>query len=123
MMVMPRGDRTGPTGIGPMSGRGAGYCAGFDMPGFANRAFGRSFGAGFERIRGRGFRGHYGWRNMFWATGLPGWMRRGSFYGAGQKMDPNSKKQLLKYQEDILQSQLDMIRERLSELDSSDADA
>ena len=23
---MPRGDRTGPTGFGPMTGRGAGYC-------------------------------------------------------------------------------------------------
>lgn len=26
---MPRGDRTGPMGMGPMTGRGAGYCGGF----------------------------------------------------------------------------------------------
>ncbi|NLG67487.1 MAG: DUF5320 domain-containing protein, partial [Actinobacteria bacterium] len=25
---MPRGDGTGPEGMGPMTGRGAGYCAG-----------------------------------------------------------------------------------------------
>ncbi|MBN2461150.1 MAG: DUF5320 domain-containing protein [Candidatus Cloacimonetes bacterium] len=33
---MPRGDRTGPDGFGPMTGRGAGYCAGYDRPGYAN---------------------------------------------------------------------------------------
>jgi hypothetical protein len=33
---MPGGDRTGPAGLGPMTGRGAGYCAGFDVPGYAN---------------------------------------------------------------------------------------
>ncbi|MBA7569646.1 hypothetical protein ES708_11387 [subsurface metagenome] len=33
---MPGGDRTGPTGMGPMTGRGVGYCAGYQVPGFAN---------------------------------------------------------------------------------------
>ena len=33
---MPRGDGTGPAGMGPMTGRGAGYCAGYGHPGFAN---------------------------------------------------------------------------------------
>jgi hypothetical protein len=37
---MPRGDGTGPAGQGPMTGRGAGFCAGFNMPGYANRAVG-----------------------------------------------------------------------------------
>ena len=59
---MPRGDRTGPMGFGPMTGRGAGYCAGFGMPGFMNPA-------------GRG--GGRGWRHWFYATGLPGWARSG----------------------------------------------
>ena len=54
---MPRGDRTGPDGIGPMTGRGAGYCAGFNMPGFRNPGprFGRGFGRGMGRVFGRGF--------------------------------------------------------------------
>lgn len=35
---MPRGDGTGPAGMGPRTGRGAGYCAGYSSPGFANAA-------------------------------------------------------------------------------------
>lgn len=38
---MPFGDGTGPRGMGPMTGRGAGYCAGFARPGFANPILGR----------------------------------------------------------------------------------
>lgn len=52
---MPRGDRTGPAGAGPMSGRGAGFCAGFDTAGF------QTAGGGFGRGCGRGF----GFRNRF----------------------------------------------------------
>jgi hypothetical protein len=33
---MSRGDGTGPAGMGPMTGRAAGYCAGYNMPGFMN---------------------------------------------------------------------------------------
>ncbi|MBE9469647.1 MAG: DUF5320 domain-containing protein [Chloroflexi bacterium] len=33
---MPFGDGTGPRGLGPMTGRGAGFCGGFARPGFAN---------------------------------------------------------------------------------------
>ena len=33
---MPRGDRRGPDGMGPMTGRGQGNCAGADAPGFTN---------------------------------------------------------------------------------------
>jgi hypothetical protein len=69
---MPRGDRTGPAGFGPMTGRGAGYCSGYSMPGFANpwvprggrgrgRGLGRSVGQGRgARLRDRGF----GFRNQ-----------------------------------------------------------
>jgi len=50
---MPQGDRTGPNGQGSMTGRGIGYCAGFNAPGFVNSGFGRGMGRGFGR--GRGF--------------------------------------------------------------------
>jgi len=33
---MPFGDGTGPRGLGPMTGRAAGYCAGYGVPGFMN---------------------------------------------------------------------------------------
>jgi len=38
---MPAGERTGPLGLGPKTGRAAGYCAGFAGPGFSNAAIGR----------------------------------------------------------------------------------
>lgn len=67
---MPRGDGTGPMGMGPMTGRAAGYCAGFGAPGYVNpgpgwgygrgRGFGRGFGPGF----GRGFGRRAGWFGM-----------------------------------------------------------
>ncbi len=59
---MPRGNRTGPWGAGPMTGRAVGYCAGYPVPGFMNpgRGYGRGFGRGFGRGWGRGFgRGWY----------------------------------------------------------------
>jgi len=55
---MPRGDRTGPWGAGPMPGRAAGYCAGYPVPGFMNPRSG--YGRGYDRGWGRGFgRGWY----------------------------------------------------------------
>ena len=35
---MPLGDRTGPEGKGPMTGRQAGYGAGYSVPGYKNRS-------------------------------------------------------------------------------------
>ena len=56
---MPAGDRTGPQGMGPMTGRGAGFCAGNTAPGYAgNAGFGRGCGRGHGgagRGMGRGF--------------------------------------------------------------------
>lgn len=67
---MPRGDGTGPAGMGSMTGRAAGYCAGYPVPGFMNRMLGRGMGMG---------RGGWGRRNWYYATGLTGWQR--SAYG------------------------------------------
>jgi len=53
---MPRGDRTGPWGQGPMTGRRMGYCAGFSDPGFATRGPGLGYGQGFGLGRGLGRR-------------------------------------------------------------------
>ncbi len=49
---MPGGDRTGPRGAGPMSGKAAGYCAGYPVPGYANSlgGYGRG-GRGWGRGR------------------------------------------------------------------------
>ena len=57
---MPRGDRTGPNGMGPMTGRAAGFCSGYDRPGYMNAAggrgnFGRGYGRGFGPGQGLGY--------------------------------------------------------------------
>ena len=75
---MPRGDRTGPEGRGPLTGRRAGYCAGENVPGYANEqvppmGMGRGFGRGGGRGRGRG--GGRGWGRgggRGWGRGQPG---------------------------------------------------
>lgn len=117
---MPRGDRTGPMGTGAMTGRGAGYCAGYGMSGFANDAvFGRGLGMGYGRGRG--------WHHRFYATGLPGWVRTGGYaapYGYAvpyREPDPEMEKQVLRSQAEALQSELDLIRRRLSEIETESA--
>jgi len=54
---MPRGDRTGPMGARPRTGRGLGYCGGYDIP--AHPAFGPLMG--WRHGGGGGF----GWRHRF----------------------------------------------------------
>jgi len=66
---MPRGDGTGPRGMGPMTGRGAGYCAGYPSPGFMNPMGGR-MGLGLGRGRGFGYgRGRGGYAG--YGMGMP----------------------------------------------------
>ncbi|MGB7629605.1 MAG: DUF5320 domain-containing protein [Candidatus Deferrimicrobium sp.] len=109
---MPRGDGTGPKGMGAGTGRSVGYCAGSEMPGYAHPVPGRGFGMGFARGRGAGGRGSggggRGWRNMFFATGLPGWMRFGD-------------QRALKTQVEALQSELDFIKKRLENTKDDEA--
>ena len=106
---MPGGDGTGPVGMGPMTGRAAGYCAGYGMPGYAGP-------------RGRGFRGRgggrgRGFRHWFRATGLPGWVR-----GFGPAATPPSEPDALKARAEFLGQQLEDVRQRLSELEAERAD-
>ena len=74
---MPAGDGTGPLGMGPMTGRAAGYCTGYDAPGWSAPGPGPGFGLGWGGAWGRGR------RNRYWAraTGAPRWAR-------GQSVSP-----------------------------------
>jgi hypothetical protein len=120
---MPRGDRTGPMGMGPMTGRGAGFCAGLGMPGYANPAPARGLGMNYGQGRGFGGGGR-GRRNMFYATGLPGWMRFGGytaphgFINPYEAPSPDAEKRVLRSQASALQSELDFIKKRLEEIES-----
>ncbi len=120
---MPRGDSTGPMGMGPMTGRGAGYCAGYNMPGYLNNTAGRGVGRGFGRGfgfsgRGGGRGGGFGWRNRFLATGVPGWSWFGGYNAPYQNVDPEMEKKALQQDAEVLKSEMDAIKKRLEELDA-----
>ena len=108
---MPRGDRTGPSGMGPMSGRAAGYCGGFDIPGFANTGLGRGRGRGFGRGGGggRGFGGR--WREVGFA-GPRAWMPWNAA-GAPPPFDAEAERQVLISQADALRAQLRAVESRI----------
>ena len=117
---MPGFDGTGPMGMGPMTGRALGVCAGYPQPGYATLG-GRGMGMGF---RGGG----RGWRNMFYATGLPGWAR-GTGIGAvpaaplyatpyQPQVSPENELALLKGQAKNLEDALNSIKERVAELET-----
>jgi hypothetical protein len=103
--------------MGPMTGRGAGFCGGYAIPGVLNavgRAFGFGRAASFGGGRGAGFGGGRGWRHRFYATGMPGWMWRGA--GPWGATTPTTEKQMLEDQAQALEAELGQIRKRLDEL-------
>lgn len=98
---MPGGNRTGPLGMGPMTGRGAGFCAGFAAP-----AFMKSMGAyGIGRGYGRGFRRMYGF------MGFPNY---GGAYTP--ELRATEEKEFLNNQVNFLENQLLQVQKRLQEL-------
>lgn len=122
---MPGGDGTGPAGMGPMTGRAAGFCAGYDVPGYMNPIFGRGFW-------GRGFGwGGRGWRNRFYATGLTGWQRAGLGWGTYAPFHPSApgfaapftatreqEIEALRSQAEYFENTLEEIRKRISEMEA-----
>lgn len=119
---MPAGDGTGPIGMGPMTGRAAGFCAGYGVPGYTHPIAGRGFGAwgGGRGFFGRG-RGH---RNWFYATGLPFWARRAPYVSmpvAGTYAPISSEQELayLKDQAEYLTTSMNEIQKRISELEDN----
>ena len=81
---MPFGDGTGPAGLGPLTGRAAGFCAGYSVPGYMNSGIGRAgyYGSGVPMVRpyGTGSYGYYGL--PYGGRVLPGF-RRGFGFGRG----------------------------------------
>ncbi|NOZ70650.1 MAG: DUF5320 domain-containing protein [Chloroflexi bacterium] len=96
---MPFGDGTGPLGRGPMTGRRAGYCAGYGVPGYMNRGFGRGYGWG---------RGRWGGAGPAWDY-APGW-------AAPAPLSREQEVDLLKAQAKDLENALQRINDRLDAL-------
>ena len=127
---MPRGDGTGPAGMGPMTGRAAGYCAGYPVPGYMNPVDGRGYRGWGRGFWGRG--GGRGWRNWYYATGLPGWARAGYGYPAWggalypyapyaapvpPAVAPEQELTSLKQQAEYFENSLDEIKKRIEQLE------
>jgi hypothetical protein len=126
---MPFGDRTGPLGFGPRTGRAMGYCSGFPGPGSMNLVPGQGW-FGFGRGRGRGwFGGGRGWRHCYWATGLPGWggagygspLFAGVGYSYGPEFSAKDEIDILRDQAEFFKKQLDNIQSRISSLEKAQA--
>ncbi|WP_052880840.1 DUF5320 domain-containing protein [Kiritimatiella glycovorans] len=121
---MPGGDGTGPAGMGPMTGRAAGYCAGYGVPGYANPVPGRGFGfgrgrGGFGRGLGFGFRGGRG-RGGYGPQpyAAPAYPPAGAPYPYGAAPAPEQELEALKGQAGSLQEALEDIRKRIADLES-----
>ncbi len=109
---MPRGDGRGPTGAGPMTGRGAGFCSGSGAPGFLNRA------ASFFGGRNAGGRGRGCGRNGFFG--------RGNGFGRGyqafnqQGFDELNDVKYLKSREEYLEKELSALKQKIKECGESE---
>jgi len=105
---MPRGDRTGPSGYGSMTGRAAG---------FSCRGGGRSY------------------RNRYYATGLYGWQRDMTFQApspyapppyapppyAAQQISPQDEVQALREQVKYMEDGIKATQQRISEIEEHKA--
>jgi len=105
---MPGGDRSGPRGMGPMTGRAAGVCAGYPGPGSFNPIRGRGYGMGRGGGWGRGWRGQGFAYGPAW--GAPRW-------GYEPVAVPADEAEWLRTQANALQQQLDAINSRLDEIE------
>ena len=96
---MPGFDRTGPRGLGPMSGRGRGLC--IESGAYAGGRFG-----GFGR----------GWRHRFFNRASAG-----RFFGMGlaryePDLSSNEKMEMLQSEADYFERELKNIREEIEDL-------
>ncbi|MGC9331662.1 MAG: DUF5320 domain-containing protein [Bacteroidales bacterium] len=117
---MPLGDKSGPNGQGPLTGRRRGFCTGNDQPGYTSDAPGRgmgrgaNFGGGFGRGAGNGFGTG---RGMGYGRGFG--RGRGYAWNAGYQNQPaNSQDEagMLKAESQRLERKLKAIKKRLEAL-------
>jgi hypothetical protein len=95
-----------------MTGRGAGFCAGYEVPGYANPAvprYGGIFGAGYRRGNGRGQ--GFGGRGLGIQQRLRGAMPT--------ELTAENKEAILEKRVEILTRELENANKLLAELNAS----
>lgn len=110
---MPNGDRTGPEGMGSMTGRAMGYCGGNMNPWVIQSGVGRGPGYG-RRVGGRGMgRGLAAWQ----------WAGRGRrMEGANVSVPSRDQElELLRVEAEGLNNALQDVQKRIAELAEADA--
>jgi hypothetical protein len=101
---MPSGDRRGPDGMGPMTGRGLGYCNRYNDPGYTKQVprRGMGFGRGFGQGAGYG-------RGFSW--------RANNSYAPSVAYEPQDELQSLTNEAKQMKENLDAVNERIHELE------
>ena len=118
---MPRGDRTGPGGLGPRTGRGLGFCAGYDTPGYTKgpgmglgRGWGRGIGYGrglaWRRGGGRGYGGYGGYSAPVYAPVM------GAPPAYIPSATPETQVSMLKQEKQYLESEIENIKGALDDI-------
>lgn len=113
---MPNGNGTGPQGTGKMTGRGAGFCAGFETPGFMNGGVGAQMRGNHRNCRGgqgRNGRGRHGNRVQFMQTGLTGWQRGVRGAGVTVAVNQSGNRESLEQRKALLTAELSRVQELL----------
>ena len=128
---MPRGDRSGPDGAGPMTGRRMGYCARLDAPGYVRTGGGYGGGRG-RNMRGRGGRGMMRRRGAGYGAWGPGWdayggVPAGAYPGVPpvvpvsvRPLTPGEETEALKAQAEYLEEALKDVQRRLNDMQKED---
>ncbi len=107
---MPGGDRTGPRGLGSRTGRGLGYCAGYDTPGYI-KGPGMGLGRGWGRGGGFGYGRGWGYRAPIYApvyTPFP--------TDIIPRSTPENQLTLLKQEKEYLESQIDGMNSAIADI-------
>ncbi len=112
---MPGGDRTGPAGLGSRSGRGLGYCSGFESPGFTKTP-GRFWRGGFGGIFPQS-------RNFGRGRGRRWWPREFIYYNPNiqpytnpTEWSPEQNLAFLKQEKEYLNNEIQTLKERYDEI-------
>lgn len=109
---MPRGDGSGPMGQGSMTGRGAGFCSGFSMPGFSGRGMNKGIGRGIRQGFGRGSAQGFGRGQM---SGMP-YNSAYQNFAQPTTMNREQETEYLKNQAKYMETELSEIKDRVNEI-------